>query len=656
MESVGGTLLAGDGASVQTGIPIASVTASPVVAVQTVLGSAGVVAVGGNLKARNGDLANFNPGPTVAYMVAIVAGAVFPGDGGGGHFYWDPACVLADDGGTIIDPTAGLGVGRWIRIYDSGTVHASWFGCDSTQTDNSIALANAFTAVTTNTSAVVVVGGGTLRLPPGVIKHSQRWALDDAREVTIEGCGMYMDNAGARGTTLQLTAVDGPVAVSALSTHGLAITDLCIAPVAGFGGVCLVYGHSLTNGADTINVTIERVGIQGSFNTPADPVANTIGIWFAQTIGATVRDCWFINCRYGLLGVARQGYTPFAPTAIPNWEGPQGECDYSADVGIYDCQFGGAPIYNPHFTWTIDKPSVEGPSTTPWAGGYFLDGDSQFLSICLTVTGGVFGDGDSATWCNLYTPVCARFESCMFASGVKAIVFNGGYTPNITSCYFAGGIPVDFATTTYCPTFGGGNRGLVVLHPENGGLDGSNTAASFGNLPEFTACPPTQLNDLRGVMVGAGGFQIGPNTDPTLGGYSTVNATPAWSVSPVPDGAIASLIMNVGPTAGITPRQTTLSATLEDPNMPAGIFLAAYPIDTSTQAIVTLLNKSGAPYTPTAALRVSAENRPLPAMGMHAPAKTPDAGMDAALARWNTRKRLPRRMDAARSGMLGSHR
>lgn len=607
MEFVDGAQLAGEGASVQTGIPIVGVTTGPVVAVRTVLGSTGVVPVGGNLKVRNGDLATFNPGPTVAFMAAIAAGAVFPGVGGG-HFYWDPTCVLADDGGTIIDPTAGLNTGRWIRIYDSGTVHAAWFGCNATMADNSVALANAFLCVSTNTSAVVVVGGGTLKLSPGVLKHSQRWALDDAREVTIEGAGMYMDNQGPRGTTLQLTDASGPVAVSALSTHGLAITDLAIAPVAGFGGVCLAYGHSATNGADTINVTLERVCIQGSFNTPDDPVANTIGVWFAYVIGATVRDCWFIDCRYGALGVSRQGYTPFAPAALPNSGEAPGASGYAADVGMYNCQFGGATIYNPHFAWTIEKPSVEGPGEVPWTGGYFIDGDAQFLSVCLVVTGGVFGDGDSASpWINLHTPVCPRIESCMFASGVVAIAFNGGYTPHISSCYFAGGIPIDFVSTTFCPTFGGGNRGLNVLHPENGGLDGSNNSASFGNLAEESGCPPTQLTDLRGIFMGNGGFRSAPGNTPVLAEYSTVNPLPSWSVGTVPPGGSASLVMNVGPTAGITPTSTTLKANLADSALPAGVFVVASPVGTSTEAVVTLINVSGSNYViPNVALRVDA--------------------------------------------------
>lgn len=70
------------------------------------------------------------PGPpgavvlSIAELRAIAApiGQVlvqsYYGDGGrgGGLFSWDAASTLADDGGSIIQPT-GFSVGRWIRIY-----------------------------------------------------------------------------------------------------------------------------------------------------------------------------------------------------------------------------------------------------------------------------------------------------------------------------------------------------------------------------------------------------------------------------------------------------------------------------------------------------------------------------------------------------------
>lgn len=56
---------------------------------------------------------------------ALVAGYTSPGDGGGGQFYYDAAASDADNGGTIIAPTAGTG--RWKRSH-SGAIDVRWFG------------------------------------------------------------------------------------------------------------------------------------------------------------------------------------------------------------------------------------------------------------------------------------------------------------------------------------------------------------------------------------------------------------------------------------------------------------------------------------------------------------------------------------------------
>jgi hypothetical protein len=62
---------------------------------------------------------------------AIVDGYTAAGDGGGGTFYYDVAhdnVTAPDNGGTVIVPTARVGLtGAWIRVYE-GRVEAQWFG------------------------------------------------------------------------------------------------------------------------------------------------------------------------------------------------------------------------------------------------------------------------------------------------------------------------------------------------------------------------------------------------------------------------------------------------------------------------------------------------------------------------------------------------
>ena len=59
---------------------------------------------------------------------AVVLGWHAPGDGGGGHFYWDAGSEEADDGGTCIRPGSRSGPGRWKRLRTDNTVNVRWFG------------------------------------------------------------------------------------------------------------------------------------------------------------------------------------------------------------------------------------------------------------------------------------------------------------------------------------------------------------------------------------------------------------------------------------------------------------------------------------------------------------------------------------------------
>ena len=39
-----------------------------------------------------------------------------PGDGGEGHFLWEPNSIAADDAGVTINPIANGETGRWVRM------------------------------------------------------------------------------------------------------------------------------------------------------------------------------------------------------------------------------------------------------------------------------------------------------------------------------------------------------------------------------------------------------------------------------------------------------------------------------------------------------------------------------------------------------------
>lgn len=56
--------------------------------------------------------------------IAVVAGYLARGDGGGGRFIWNPIMTISDNGGTIVAGPSK--VGRWVR--EPGPVRPEWFG------------------------------------------------------------------------------------------------------------------------------------------------------------------------------------------------------------------------------------------------------------------------------------------------------------------------------------------------------------------------------------------------------------------------------------------------------------------------------------------------------------------------------------------------
>lgn len=142
---------------------------------------------------------------------ALVAGYSAPGDGGGGQLYYDAAAVDADNGGTIIAPSAGAG--RWKRIY-SGALNVRWFGAkgDGT-TDDTAALQAAFNM------------RGAIRLPAGqyvistAINATNNWSA----QMTVFGDGWTETGLGS-----VIYAQTGGVAIDLTGSQFVSIRDLSI--------------------------------------------------------------------------------------------------------------------------------------------------------------------------------------------------------------------------------------------------------------------------------------------------------------------------------------------------------------------------------------------------------------------------------------------
>jgi len=67
-----------------------------------------------------------------------VLGYYAAGDGGGGLFYFNVTSSAADNGGTVIKPTAVSGSGRWLRVVE-GSISLKWFGARGNGSTNDTA-------------------------------------------------------------------------------------------------------------------------------------------------------------------------------------------------------------------------------------------------------------------------------------------------------------------------------------------------------------------------------------------------------------------------------------------------------------------------------------------------------------------------------------
>jgi hypothetical protein len=125
-----------------------------------------------------------------------VRGYYAAGDGGGGTFRWNSGDGSADNGGTILQLSAGGG-GRWNRIYDT-SVNVRWFGAKGDgATDDTAFIQTCIDAVGLSACTAGVVAsaysrGGTVIFPRGVYKTTA--PLYVPAFVTLEGAGSQAFN------------------------------------------------------------------------------------------------------------------------------------------------------------------------------------------------------------------------------------------------------------------------------------------------------------------------------------------------------------------------------------------------------------------------------------------------------------------------------
>lgn len=186
------------------------------------------------------------------------------GDGGGGFFRWNSADTSTDNGGTILQRTAG-GTGRWNRIHD-GQLSIRWFGAKGDgSTNDTSAVQACLTAGAT--------GGYPVYVPKGSFKVTTVRVYNGLP--AFYGPGTIVDS-GVSGAGV--VVLDGPNALS-----GTAVSDCYISLT-----ITMSSGASYGIWCDkALNCIFDRCHISGFTDSNDEN-----GIRFSVgSTGNTVRDC-----------------------------------------------------------------------------------------------------------------------------------------------------------------------------------------------------------------------------------------------------------------------------------------------------------------------------------------------------------------------------
>ncbi len=177
----------------------------------------------------------------------FVQGYYAAGDGGGGIFRYASASILADNGGTVIQPT--VGAGRWLRP-ENEVFNVMEFGATGDGATDDTAKIQA-----TINAGTAAQGGQIIFFPPGRYKITAALVIGP-RRLTLRGCGPQGSNA------------------TAIVKTGLQNVDFIDA----------------TNIVDTFS--LEHIQLQGD-GTPGN--GNGVNLGSVATFAADCRitNCWF---------------------------------------------------------------------------------------------------------------------------------------------------------------------------------------------------------------------------------------------------------------------------------------------------------------------------------------------------------------------------
>lgn len=195
------------------------------------------------------------------------------GDGGGNGFLWDASSTSADNGGTVIRPTAVASnqPGRWLALYPN-VINVLQFGAyGDNVNDDTAAITSAFTAAGTGPFLIVFPPGRTFLTTTGIDIVYQDSA--NAQRV-IEGRGaiIRLASTARNSNALRIAVTGGTTENTAKQVRGLVINGLGLtgadltgtlkAPATTFNaGQTITYDITINNVLETDTFTVVYNGI-----------------------------------------------------------------------------------------------------------------------------------------------------------------------------------------------------------------------------------------------------------------------------------------------------------------------------------------------------------------------------------------------------------
>jgi hypothetical protein len=209
-------------------------------------------------------------------LTYIVRGYYAAGDGGGGTFRWNSGDGSADNGGTILQLSAG-GVGRWNRIYDTA-INVRWFGAKGDGATNDAPSIQA----ALNFSSNIWIPDGTYLLTAAIL---------------INKSGVVIQGSGRKNAVLKTSSGVNCVKI----TGGGIIKGVTIANC-GFIGTTSSVDQILI---DTSFVDVEFSNCDFMSNDIATPVfVNGAGVYLSGALAVgnnlLIDHCTFQGLQYGV--------------------------------------------------------------------------------------------------------------------------------------------------------------------------------------------------------------------------------------------------------------------------------------------------------------------------------------------------------------------